>query len=65
MPLVLTRQRGERIRIGHDIVIEVGDIYQGRVRVLITAPSDVIVHREEVYARLHQPEGGSSDVQPA
>jgi carbon storage regulator len=47
--LVLSRQRDETIMIGDDIEITVVDIRGDKVRVGITAPSRIAVHRKEVY----------------
>ena len=47
--LILTRRVGETIRINDDISIQVLGIYGQQVRLGITAPADVAVHREEVY----------------
>lgn len=48
--LVLARQRNESIIIGDNIEIVVLDIVCGnKVRLGISAPRDVTVHREEVY----------------
>lgn len=47
--LVLSRQRDETIMIGDDIEITVVDIRGDKVRVGITAPARVAVHRKEVY----------------
>lgn len=47
--LILTRRAGETIRINDDISIQVLGIYGQQVRLGITAPADVAVHREEVY----------------
>lgn len=47
--LVLTRRRGEIIKIGHDIEICVAEIEHDRVRLGVTAPDHVEVHREEIY----------------
>lgn len=48
--LVLMRQRGERIMIGDDIVVEVVEIRgDHRVRLAVSAPKSIPVHREEVY----------------
>jgi carbon storage regulator len=49
--LVLTRKTGERIRIDHDIVIEVLEIQGNRVRIGIQAPSGVAILREELLER--------------
>ena len=54
MSLVLTRRRGERIFMGDHITIEVGDVERGKVKLLITAPEDLRVYREEVYLRLRK-----------
>lgn len=51
--LVLSRQIGERIRIGDDIIIEITDIRTSdckpKVRLGIEAPKNISIHREEVY----------------
>ncbi len=47
--LVLSRQRDETIMIGDEIEITVVDIRGDKVRVGITAPRHVQVHRKEVY----------------
>ena len=50
--LILTRRVGETIRINDDISIQVLGICGQQVRIGITAPADVPVHREEVYERI-------------
>ena len=50
--LILTRRVGETIRINDDISIQVVGIYGQQVRLGITAPADVAVHREEIYERI-------------
>ena len=47
--LVLSRHRDEAIMIGDEIVVTVVDIRGDKVRLGIDAPSDVPVHRQEVY----------------
>ena len=47
--LVLSRQRDETIMIGDDIEITIVDIRGDKVRLGITAPATVPVHRKEVY----------------
>ena len=50
--LVLTRRSGEAVRIGSDIRITVLSTSGSQVRLGIEAPSQVVVHREEVYERI-------------
>jgi carbon storage regulator len=50
--LVLTRKVGEVIMIGDDIVVEILHVCGGQVRIGITAPIDIPVHRREVYDRI-------------
>lgn len=47
--LVFTRKRDEAIIIGHGIEIRVVRIGKDGVRLGITAPADVPVHRSEIY----------------
>ena len=47
--LVLSRQRDEVIKIGHNINITIVDIRGDKVRIGIDAPVHVPVHRKEVY----------------
>jgi carbon storage regulator len=49
--LVLSRKRGEAIRIHDDIVVTVIQLGRGRVQLGIQAPADVTVNREEVHRR--------------
>lgn len=50
--LILTRRVGETIRINDDISIQVLGICGQQVRIGITAPEAVAVHREEIYQRI-------------
>ena len=47
--LVLSRQKDESIVIGDDVEITVVDVRGGKVRLGITAPKSISVHRREVY----------------
>lgn len=47
--LVLSRQRDETIMIGDEIEITIVDIRGDKVRLGITAPTRIAVHRKEVY----------------
>lgn len=52
--LVLTRKAGERIRIDRTIEVVVLAVQKGKVRLGISAPSEVSIHREEVYQRIEE-----------
>ncbi len=47
--LVLTRSTDQSIMIGNDIEIVVVAVRGGKVRLGITAPKHVPVHRKEIY----------------
>ena len=47
--LVLSRQRDESIMIGDDVEIIIVDIRGDKVRLGITAPTEIPVHRKEIY----------------
>jgi carbon storage regulator len=50
--LILSRYRGESLRIGDEITITVLGIKGNQVRLGFNAPATVPVHREEVYERI-------------
>lgn len=50
--LILTRRIGEKIIIGNSIEITVLGVKGKAVRLGIEAPSDVGVHRSEIYERI-------------
>ena len=52
--LILTRRTGETIRIGDDIEVTVLGVKGNQVRLGITAPDEVAVHREEIYERIRE-----------
>jgi len=62
--LILHRHAGESITIGDNIeVMVLGHTEQGGVRLGITAPRDVPVHRREVKDRIQQQETKTADRQ--
>jgi carbon storage regulator len=62
--LVLTRHVHQSIVIGQDVVITVLEVRGDQVRLGITAPKDVQVHREEVFAALSAAERQDSLPEP-
>lgn len=50
--LVLTRRANQSIIISENIVITILDIHRDQVRIGISAPRDVEIHREEVFLSL-------------
>ena len=62
--LVLSRKRDEVIKIGDDIEITVVDIRGDKVRLGITAPKEVMVHRKEVYEDIRRENQAAAQVKP-
>lgn len=52
--LVLSRQRDESIMIGDDVEIIIIDVRGDKVRLGITAPKSIPVHRREIYDRIQR-----------
>ncbi len=52
--LVLSRQRDETIMIGDNVQITIVDIRGDKVRIGISAPPDIPVHRKEVYESIQK-----------
>ncbi len=50
--LVLSRQRNESIMIGHNVEVMITDVRGDKVRLGITAPKDIPVHRKEIYEKI-------------
>jgi len=47
--LVLSRNLNESIMVGNDVEITIVDVRGNKVRLGITAPKEIPVHRKEVY----------------
>lgn len=58
--LVLSRKRNESIIINNDIVVTVVEIRGDKVRLGIEAPTEVPVHRREVYDKIQRRAAGPS-----
>ena len=56
--LVLTRRSSQSIVIGKDIVVTVLEVRGDQVRIGVSAPRDVDVHREEVFLELQETTDG-------
>ena len=54
--LVLSRKLNESIVINDDIVVTVLGVQGDRVRLGIEAPSEIPVHRQEVYEKMQNEE---------
>ena len=62
--LVLSRHRDESIMIGDDIVVTIVDIRGDKVRLGIDAPTDIPVHRREVYEAIQRENMKAAQMQP-
>ncbi|MBU0718615.1 MAG: carbon storage regulator CsrA [Planctomycetes bacterium] len=62
--LVLSRQRDETIMIGDDVEITVVDIRGDKVRLGISAPRHIQVHRKEVYEAIKRENQQASNLSP-
>ncbi|MGQ9779228.1 MAG: carbon storage regulator CsrA [Bacillota bacterium] len=50
--LILTRKLNESIMIGHDVKVTIVSVRGGEVKLGISAPREIAVHREEIYRRI-------------
>ncbi len=62
--LVLSRQRDETIMIGDDVEITIVDIRGDKVRLGITAPTHIPVHRKEVYEAIKRENRAATKMKP-
>ncbi|MHB8477631.1 MAG: carbon storage regulator CsrA [Steroidobacteraceae bacterium] len=63
--LILTRRMGEMLRIGEDVSVTVLGVKGNQVRLGISAPNDVAVHREEIFRRIAEEEQAADDAAAA
>ena len=59
--LILTRRVGETLMIGDSVTVTVLGVKGSQVRIGITAPKDVAVHREEIFQRIQKDDGAAAD----
>jgi len=62
--LVLSRQRDETIMIGDDVEITIVDIRGDKVRLGISAPRSIQVHRKEVYDAIKRENENAANLKP-
>ncbi|MEK3807031.1 carbon storage regulator CsrA [Metabacillus sp. SLBN-84] len=60
--LVLTRKTGEAIKIGDDIEISVISISGDQVKIGISAPKHIDIHRKEIYLSIQEENSKAADV---
>ena len=63
--LVLSRQRDETIMIGDDVQVTIVDIRGDKVRLGITAPREIQVHRKEVYDAIKRENQQAAGLSPS
>ena len=61
--LVLSRQRDESIMIGDNVEIIIVDVRGDKVRLGITAPKEIPVHRREIYDAIQREKGQKKEPQ--
>jgi len=52
--LVISRKKGESLRIGEDIEITIVKIEEGTVKLSIAAPRDIKILRKELYKEVEE-----------
>ncbi len=62
--LVLSRRKEESIMVGHDVEIKIVSVRGNKVRLGITAPKYVSVHRKEVYENIHNQQEQQAELIP-
>lgn len=60
--LVLSRKTGEAIQIGDDIEITVISIAGDQVKIGISAPKNVDIHRKEIYLSIQEENNKAAEV---
>ncbi len=62
--LVLSRQKDESIMVGDDVEITIVDVRGDKVRLGITAPKSIPVHRKEVYEAIQREKAAKEAEKP-
>jgi len=61
--LVLSRQKDESIMIGDEVEITIVDVRGDKVRLGITAPKSIPVHRREIYDAIQREKAQKANVE--
>ena len=62
--LILTRRIGESLIIGDEVRVSVLGVRGHQVRLGVTAPRNVTVHRDEIYQRIHDNDQAPRETHP-
>jgi len=57
--LVLSRSKGEALAIGVNIVVEIVEIRGDKVRIGVMCPTEMPVHRQEVWEAIRRYDAGN------
>ena len=60
--LILTRKPGETIMIGDDVMVTVLEAKGNQIRLGVSAPKEIAVHREEIYEQIQRDKQGNQEV---
>jgi carbon storage regulator len=52
--LILTRRVGETVIVGNDVAVTIVSVKGNQIRIGISAPKNVSIHREEIYERIRR-----------
>jgi carbon storage regulator len=52
--LILTRRVGETVIVGNDVTVTIVGVKGNQIRIGISAPKNVPIHREEIYERIRR-----------
>ncbi len=58
--LILTRKKGETLRIGDEIKIQIIEVQGRQIKIGIEAPQSIVVMREELLSKTHSSKDQSS-----
>ena len=59
--LILTRRTNETLMVGDEVTVTVLGVKGNQVRIGVNAPTEVAVHREEIYDRIKTGEQQGND----